>query len=175
MKVTGEPFKPAADAVREFAPAPVPSVQLPTAAIPEAFVTAVPPVIEPPPLATANVTDAPPTGLLYVSAITTLGVIATAVPTVADCELPAFGVTFAATPVPTGGCGVGTVGVESPPLPPHEVIALREVTASATTHLDRRVHSQRTRMIERRITYLTFADASGRRMSIAGNTGPRTT
>ncbi len=49
-----------------------------------------PPVIEPPPEATAKVTATPDTGLLFASVTSTLGAMATAVPTVADWLLPAF-------------------------------------------------------------------------------------
>ena len=63
LKVTGEPLRPALVAVRLLAPALVPSVQLPTVAMPLALVMAVRPVAEPPPLATAKVTLTPETGL----------------------------------------------------------------------------------------------------------------
>jgi len=47
-----------------LAPAVVPSVQLPTVAMPEALVVAEAPVMEPPPEATANVTTTLGTELL---------------------------------------------------------------------------------------------------------------
>ena len=56
VKVTGEPVRPVLVALSVFVPAVVPRVQLPTVAMPEAFVVAEPPVIEPPPDATAKVT-----------------------------------------------------------------------------------------------------------------------
>ena len=46
-------------AVSVLAPAVLPSVHEPTVAIPDAFVVALAPVIDPPPLATANVTATP--------------------------------------------------------------------------------------------------------------------
>jgi len=62
-KMTGLPFRPGAVALRVFGPAALPSVQLPTAAIPAASVLGVAPVRLPPPDATANVTGTPATGL----------------------------------------------------------------------------------------------------------------
>jgi hypothetical protein len=52
--------RPAELALRTFAPAVVPRVHEPTVAMPEASVTALPPVIDPPPLTTANVIGTPP-------------------------------------------------------------------------------------------------------------------
>ena len=49
-------------AVSAFAPSPAPRVQLPTVAIPAELVVAVPPVIDPPPTVTANVTGTPAMG-----------------------------------------------------------------------------------------------------------------
>jgi hypothetical protein len=57
--------RPVTVALRVFVPGTSPSVQLPTAAIPFAFVVCEAPVIEPPPVVTAKVTAAPPTGLSY--------------------------------------------------------------------------------------------------------------
>jgi hypothetical protein len=57
MNVMG--VKPLIEAVREFNPATVPSVQPPTVATPDAFVVTEPPVREPPPLVTTNVTGTP--------------------------------------------------------------------------------------------------------------------
>jgi hypothetical protein len=57
VNVTG--VKPLVEAVREFDPASVPSVQPPTVATPDAFVVTEPPVIVPPPLVTVNVTGTP--------------------------------------------------------------------------------------------------------------------
>src|SRR5262245_2014711 len=64
VKLSGLPANVPAVAVSELRPAVVPSVQLPTAATPAAFVVWVAPVTEPPPDATANVTATPATGLL---------------------------------------------------------------------------------------------------------------
>ena len=50
-------------AVSVFVPAAVPSFQLPTVAIPLELVVAVPPVTEPPPVATVKVTVVPATAL----------------------------------------------------------------------------------------------------------------
>ena len=88
LKVSGEPVRPALVAVSVFAPAVVPRVQLPTVAMPEAFVVAEPPVSDPPPAATAKVTLTPATGLPCASVTRTLGAVATAVLTVADSLLP---------------------------------------------------------------------------------------
>ncbi len=70
-------------AVRTFAPTAGPSVHPPTVAIPDAFVTAVPPVTDPPPDATANVTDTPEAGLPFASFIRTEGGVDTALPAAA--------------------------------------------------------------------------------------------
>ncbi len=98
VKVTGEPERPLLVALSVFVPAVVPRVQLPTVAMPEEFVVAEPPVIEPPPEATAKVTATPETGLLFASVTSTLGLMATAVPTVADWLLPAFRVILVGGP-----------------------------------------------------------------------------
>ena len=71
------------EAVSVFGPAVAPSVQLPTAAMPLPSVTALVAVALPPPDATANVTVTPLMGLPAASFTTTLGAVATAVPTVA--------------------------------------------------------------------------------------------
>src|SRR5206468_1813150 len=55
----------------------VPSFHEPTVAMPAAFVVALPPVSEPPPLPTANVTDVPETGLPNASVTSTDGADAT--------------------------------------------------------------------------------------------------
>ena len=62
-KDTGDPVKLPLVARSVLAPAVVPSIQLPTEAMPEAPVVAEAPEIEPPPLATAKVTATPATGL----------------------------------------------------------------------------------------------------------------
>ena len=71
-------------AVNVLDPAVGPKVQLPTVAIPLALVVVESPVPDPPPVATANVTLTPETGLLLASFTITLGAVETAVPTVAD-------------------------------------------------------------------------------------------
>ena len=98
VKVTGEPVSPGLVAVRVLAPAVVPSVQLPTVAMPEALVVAAAPVTEPPPEATAKVTATPETGLLLASVTSTLGAVATAVPAVAVWPLPADSAIWVAGP-----------------------------------------------------------------------------
>src|SRR5213076_2457948 len=57
VNVTGLPFTPGAVAVSVFWPAAVPSVQVPTAAMPPALVVWLAPVMLPLPRPTANVTD----------------------------------------------------------------------------------------------------------------------
>src|SRR5450759_2190945 len=73
VNVTGLPASPALVAVRVLAPTAGPNVQLPTVAIPLAFVVALKAVAEPPPEATAKVTLTPLTGLLLMSRTSTLG------------------------------------------------------------------------------------------------------
>ena len=81
----------AAVAVRELAPAAVPSVQEVAAAMPEAFVATAPAgSTDPPPVATAKVTATPETGLLLTSRTSTAGGVATAVPAVAVWAFPAL-------------------------------------------------------------------------------------
>jgi hypothetical protein len=85
VNVTGEPVKPADVAVSVFAPAVVPNVHAGDVATPSEFVVTVAGAPnDPPPLATANVTDTPDTTLPFASLTTTLGAVLTAVPTVAD-------------------------------------------------------------------------------------------
>ncbi len=96
LKVTGEPESRALVAVTVFAPAVAPSIHLPTVATPEALVTAVAPVREPPPAVIANVTLAPATGWFHASVTRTLGATATAVPAVALCASPACRAIFVA-------------------------------------------------------------------------------
>ena len=63
VKVTGDPVRPVEVAVSVFEPAVVPSVQAGDVAMPDASVVTVPDeASEPPPEATANVTDVPCTG-----------------------------------------------------------------------------------------------------------------
>src|SRR5882762_4014242 len=88
VNVTGLPFNPVDVAVRVLAPAVLPSVQLPTVAMPLALVVGVAPVTLPPPSAGANVTATPATGLPNWSFTITAGGV-TAVFTVAVCLSPA--------------------------------------------------------------------------------------
>src|SRR5436189_203356 len=85
LNVAGLPVRLVDVAVSVLAPAVVPSVQLVGEAMPLAFVVALPPDTDPPPLATAKVTDTPDTGLLFASVTFTDGATATALPAVADC------------------------------------------------------------------------------------------
>src|SRR6185436_10024690 len=66
--------------VRVFVPAFGPSVQLPTVATPLPLVVWFPPVIDPPPLATANVTRTPDTGAPLASVTFTEGDVVSVVP-----------------------------------------------------------------------------------------------
>ena len=84
VNVKGEPVRPVLVAVNVLDPAVEPKVQLPTVAIPLPLVVAESPVPDPPPVATANVTLTPETGLLLASFTITLGAVETAVPTVVD-------------------------------------------------------------------------------------------
>jgi hypothetical protein len=90
VNVTGLPVKVPLVAVSEFGPGVLPSVQLPTVAIPLPFVVALAPVTLPPPDATANVTLTPLTGLPPASFTITLGGVATAEPAFAVCPSPPF-------------------------------------------------------------------------------------
>src|SRR5258708_3894252 len=91
----GLPVSEPEGAVSVFAPAVVPSGQLPTVATPPAFVVVLRPVAEPPPEATANVTEVPATGLPYVSVTLTDGAV-TFVFTVTLWLSPAFRASVAA-------------------------------------------------------------------------------
>src|SRR5436309_6857536 len=82
VNVIGLPFTPGAVAVSVFSPAPVPSVQLPTVAMPPASVVWLAPVMLPLPGVTAKVTATPGTGLPLASFTSTEGAICTAVPAV---------------------------------------------------------------------------------------------
>src|SRR5205807_550135 len=88
-KVTGLPVSEPDVAVRVLVPAVVPSFHEPTVATPLAFVVADPLVSEPPPVATANVTAAPATGLPYWSTTSAAGATPAFVFTVALCPSPA--------------------------------------------------------------------------------------
>src|SRR5205807_591020 len=81
--VNGLPVNPGAVAVSVFGPAVVPSIQLPTAAMPVASVAGLAPVTLPLPVPGTNVTATPATGLLLASRTITDGGTATAVPVVA--------------------------------------------------------------------------------------------
>src|SRR4051812_17405674 len=72
------------EATSVLAPVVVPSVQLPTAALPLAAVVGVATVTDPPPVATVNVTAAPLIAVLPESTTVTSGGIATAVFATAD-------------------------------------------------------------------------------------------
>ena len=63
VKVTGEPLSEPLVAVSVLVPAVAPRVRLPTVAMPEGLVVVEPPAREPPPLATAKVTETPDTTL----------------------------------------------------------------------------------------------------------------
>ena len=88
VNVTGLPVSPLAVAVSVLVPAVVPSVQLPTLAMPLALVVWLAPVMLPLPGATANVTVTPPTGLPPPSFTITDGWIGTVPPTGAVCLSP---------------------------------------------------------------------------------------
>lgn len=111
VNVIGLPVNPVEVAVRVLLPAVAPSVQLPTVAMPPAFVVAERPVALPPPVATANVTVTPATGLLFASRTITDGAVVTAAPAVAVCPSPALIAIVVAVPatvvivplVPTAG------------------------------------------------------------------------
>lgn len=84
-------------AVNAFAPAVLPSVHPPTAAMPEASVTTVAPVIVPPPEVTLNVTVAPGNGSPFWSCTTTAGAGDTDVPTTAEIVVAELAVIVVAT------------------------------------------------------------------------------
>src|SRR6185437_2217344 len=77
-------------AVREFEPVLFPSCQLPTVAMPDAFVVAPPPVTAPPPVATAKVTEKLGTGFPNWSFTSTEGLVGSALPAAAVCPSPPF-------------------------------------------------------------------------------------
>jgi hypothetical protein len=98
VKVTEVLVRPLTLAVRVFAPATVPRVQLPTVAIPLALVICDAPEMLPPPVTTAKVTATPATGLLKESLTRTLGASGTAVPTVTPWLFPLLVAICEATP-----------------------------------------------------------------------------
>jgi hypothetical protein len=133
VNVTGLPVSVPEVAVRVFEPAVVPSVQLPTVAIPLASVVWLPPVTLPPPVATANVTATPATGLLCASCTSTEGGVPTAVPTVADCVVePLLAIDAAAPAVPVAvnvsGLPMRASAVASRVFVPAVVPSVQEVT-----------------------------------------------
>jgi hypothetical protein len=86
VNVSGLPAKTPDVAVSVLEPAVVPSTHELKAAMPDAFETTVLPLgdeIEPPPVATANTTLTPDTGLLLASRTKTDGAVATALPAIA--------------------------------------------------------------------------------------------
>ena len=88
---------------RLFAPAVVPSVHAGAVAMPLAFVVTVAgDARDPPPVATAKVTDTPAIPLPSWSSTATVGDVATAVPTVAVCPLPPSTRRVVAGPGPDG-------------------------------------------------------------------------
>src|SRR3954447_12585571 len=87
---------PAAVAESVFTVAGVPSTQLPSVAMPLAFVTALAAVAYPPPPVTANVTGTPASGALERSRPCTEGAVGTACPAIAAWLFPAFTTTVAA-------------------------------------------------------------------------------
>ena len=83
-------------AERVFAPEPVPSVQLPTVAMPDESDVALPPVTVPPPLVTVNVTGAPANGLPLASLTRTDGSSVTCAPDGAVTVVDEFAVILVA-------------------------------------------------------------------------------
>ena len=99
VTVTGEPLNDPLVAVSVFAPAVVPKVQAGLVAIPALSVVTTPlEANEPPPVATAKVTDTPLTALPCASVTFTDGAIATAVATVALWLFPPFTAIVVAVP-----------------------------------------------------------------------------
>src|SRR5207237_486853 len=125
VKVIGLPFTPGAVAVSVFWPAAVPSVQVPTVAMPPASVVWLAPVMLPFPAVTAKVTATPGTGLPLASFTITEGAICTAVPAVTVWLLPAFTAIWVAAPairvtcpeVTTASCGAVKLSVRGPATP----------------------------------------------------------
>jgi hypothetical protein len=102
VKVMGEPVKEPEVAVNVFDPTVVPRVHAGDVATPEEFVVTVPDdAREPPPVATAKVTEVPETPLPPESVTRTAGAVDTAEPAVADWELPALNAIVVAAPTET--------------------------------------------------------------------------
>jgi len=118
VNVTGGRFPVTAETV--FAPEPAPSVQLPTVAMPDASVVALPPVTVPPPLVTVNVTGAPANGLPLASLTRTDGSSVSCVPGGAVTVVDEFAVIFA-------GC---LPGPEASP-PPQDIWSNRSPTGGS--------------------------------------------
>src|SRR5438132_1371577 len=98
LKVIGLPPRLPEVAVTVLAPAVVPSFQLPRAAARRAVVVGERPVPEPPPEATAKVTETPETGLPKLSVTFADGAVATFVFTVVLWPLPALTAIESAAP-----------------------------------------------------------------------------
>ena len=113
VKVTGEPASAPDVAVIVLEPAVPPRVHEPTVATPDEFVVTVRPVPEPPPVATANVTEVPDTTLPPESVTRTAGAIDTAEPAVADWALPALSAIVVAAPTDTVTDAVAVVSAPS--------------------------------------------------------------
>src|ERR1043166_6506674 len=128
LNVTGD-VMPTAVAVSVFAPTVFPSFQLPTVATPLASVLIAAPVTLPPPLATANVTSTPATGLLFASVTFTDGATATLAPATAVCGSVEFFVSLDAGPA--GALAVNVTGARLP------VVAVTdcEPTAGPSVHV----------------------------------------
>src|SRR5712691_1228091 len=111
--MTGFPVIPApvTVAVSVLVPGLAPTVQLPTVATPSLPVVAVRPVALPPPVATANVTWTPPTGMFDASRTSTAGLMLRAYPTRPVWPSPPCTTTDA------GGPGVCTVARKVAGLP----------------------------------------------------------
>ena len=101
VNVIGDPPNDPDVAVRVFDPAVVPRVQTGEVAMPELFVDTVPAVAsDPPPVATANVTETLGTGFPATSVTRTAGAVATDEPAVALCALPLLTAIVVAAPGP---------------------------------------------------------------------------
>ena len=130
LMVTGLPVRTPEVAVIVLVTAAVPRVQLPTVAIPEAFVTGDPPVRPPPPAVTAKVTETPDTGLPWASVTSTDGAMARVAPTVSACPPPALSAMILAAP-----CVAIALKVTGDPISPPTVAVTFCVSAvSPRTH-----------------------------------------
>ncbi len=93
---SGSPVRLAVSVLRPGAP----RVQLPTVAMPDALLTADPPVTEPPPWVTANVTVTPLMGVPLVSRTSTAGATGTAVCARTVWPFPSLSVIWVTPPAP---------------------------------------------------------------------------